>query len=173
MIFRRLPFQRWPLHHHALMACLIVFGLAAAEWWCLDRFQTALTVLQHKRQSVQGQLDAALRAGPLSVKQDFTQSLPTAARSEDLARDIGQFAQALKVQITSLTLDPRTASTSELGRVQFNLTGQGQYKDTKAWLAELMDRYPSLVLQSLSLRAQANDPARQDVRLTLVLIVKD
>jgi hypothetical protein len=68
---------------------------------------------------------------------------------------------------------PHAASDSELGRVQINVTGQAQYKDTKDWLAELMDRYPSLALQSLSLRAQANDPVRQDIRLTLVLVVKD
>lgn len=155
------------------MACLIVLGVGATGVWWLERARGALIVLQRERQAVQGQLDAPLRVGPRFVKQDFTQSLPIAARSEDVARDIGQFAQRLNVQITSLTLDSQAANSRELGRVQFNLAGQARYKDTKVWLAELLDRYPSLALQSLSLRAQANDPVRQDVRLTLVLIVKD
>ena len=173
MISRRLPFRRWPLHHHILLACLIVLGMAAGSFWWIQQSRSALLTLQHERQSVQGQLDAALRSGPPIVKPDFTQSLPTLARSDDVARDIGRFAQPLNVQITSLTVDPRAATPSELGRVLFNLTGQAAYKDTKAWLAELLSRYPSLAIQSLSLRTQPTDPVRQDVRVTLVLVVKD
>ncbi len=173
MISRRLPFRRWPLHHHILLACLIVFGLAVGGLWWIKQSRFALVSLQYERQSVQGQLDVALRTVQPAVKLDFTQSLPTMARSDDVARDVSRFAQSLNVQITSLTVDPRAATPSELGRVQFNLTGQAAYKDTKAWLAELLSRYPSLAIQSLSLRTQPNDPVRQDVRVTLVLIVKD
>lgn len=173
MLHRRYPFKRWPLRHHVLTMSLVVIGVAAAGWWYVNRLQTSLTTLQHESQSLQGQIDAALLANSLPADHDFTIALPTASQSEDVVRDIGRFAQSMNVQITSLNIAHHAASTSELGQMQFNVTGQAQYKDTKDWIAELLGRYPALALQTLLLRVQANDPIRQEIRLTLVLIVKD
>lgn len=173
MLSWRLPFYRWPLGLHALLACLVVTGSAAGGWWYLRECQASQDSLQREYQSAQAQLDAAQLAGPAAPLTNFVQSLPSVTRTDDVARDISRFAQTLEVQITSLSVESRPSTASELGKVQFNLAAQAEYKGAKAWLTELLERYPALGVQSLSLRSQANESTRQDIRLTLVLFVKD
>jgi hypothetical protein len=79
----------------------------------------------------------------------------------------------LGVKVLSMAIDSQAATSSELGRVQFNVSAQADYTNTKAWLAELLGRYPSLGIQSLAIRVHPTDPVRQEARVVLVLYVKD
>lgn len=172
MLFWRLPFQRWSLRYHALLAGLVVMALAAAGWWHLHKSQTAFTALRGEHLTAQRQLDEALEPKKPQEQPDFQTTLPGAARADDVVRDINRFAQSLGVQINSLSVENRAATVSELAKVQFNVAAQAEYKNGKAWLAELLARYPTLAVQSMSLRAQPNGVARQDIRVTVVLFVK-
>lgn len=173
MLSWRLPFYRWPLGLHALLACLVVIGSATGGWWYLRKCQASQDSLQREYQGVQAQLDAAQLAGPVAPQANFVQRLPSVTRTDDVARDISRFAQTLDVQITSISMESRPSTANELGKVQFNLAAQSEYKAVKTWLAELLERYPALGVQSLSLRSQPNESTRQDIRVTLVMFVKD
>jgi hypothetical protein len=172
MFFWRLPFQRWPLQHHMLAAGLGVMALAAGGWWYLHKSQTALIVLQGEHLAAQRQLDLVPSQNKPREQTDFQTMLPGAARADDVVRDVNRFAQSLGVQINSLAVENRAGTVSELAKVQFNVVAQAEYKNAKTWLAELLARYPTLAVHSMSLRAQPNGGARQDVRVTLVLFVK-
>jgi hypothetical protein len=155
------------------MACLIVGSAAAGEWWWLQKLKRTLTSRQDDHRTAQIELKAAQRSVPEVVKKSFVDALPSVQQTDEVARDIGRFAQTLGVQIASLFVQVRAPSAREVGKVQFNLAAQADYSSAKAWLAELLARYPSLSVQSLSIRAQPNNAARQDIQLTLVLFVKD
>lgn len=172
MYFWRLPFQRWRIHHHGLVAVLTLVLLATVGGWYLQRSQSSLTALQAETESVQSQLNKTKAAQP-PLQTNFSQTLPSVTASDEVARDISRFAQTLGVQMMSLSVERRLASGTELGKVQFNVVAQAEYRAGKAWLSELLSRYPSLSIQSLSLRVQANDALRQDVRATFVMFVKD
>ena len=173
MLFARTPFSRWPLHHHVWVAVLVLGVLGTAVAVYLHSAAVAYVQQQTEGQAVQAQLRAAQAAGVRVEPPSFTQSLPRVTLADDVARDISRFAQPLGVQIASMGVDTRAPTATELGRVQFNLTAQADYKAGKAWLAELLARYPTLGVQTLAVRTQANDVARQDLRVALVLWVKD
>jgi type IV pilus biogenesis protein CpaD/CtpE len=173
MIYRRPPFQRWPLAYHALVAGLVAASLVSVGWWYLQSQTTTLAALQSQRETLQNQVDIQRRAVPSTVQVDFARALPSVLRADEVQRDISRFAQTLGVQISSLSVQTRPPSTTEIGKVNFNLVAQADYTACKTWLAELLGRYPSLGVQNLSMHAQANEGIRQDIRLSLVLFVKD
>lgn len=173
MLDWRLPFRRWRLTHHALLAALALLCVAALGGWLLQRATRTLATLQVQQQTLNQALQSGANLAQNGPGGDFVGQLPSRLRTDELSRDIGAFAQVAGVDISALVLDTRDASSHELGRVQFNVTAQAEYKATKAWLAELLARYPALGVQSLALNAPPNESTRQEVRLVLVWYVKD
>lgn len=154
------------------MAGLIVASVAAAQWWWLQTSKNSLTAVQKAHRAAQSELHTAQGAMPAAAKKIFVDALPSALQTDDVTRDISRFAETLGVQITAMSVQVRSPSASEIGKVQFNLAAQAGYTAGKSWLTELLARYPSLGIQSLSIRAQPNNAARQDIQLTLVLFVQ-
>lgn len=104
---------------------------------------------------------------------NFTQNLPLASSADEIVRDMGRHAQAMKIQVASLSIAVADPAPSLIRKVQFNVTASGDYASLKNWLAEMLGRYPSLGIQTLSLRGLPNDALRQEMQLALVLFVKD
>ena len=168
-----LPLSRWPLRVHALAACLAVAvmtalagllvyvaaGKAAQQRGELQALETRLQILQ--------QDEKKRSAG------NFTQTLPVASSADEVVRDMGRHAQTLKIQMASLSIVATEPSPSLIRKVQFNVTASGDYASLKNWLAEMLGRYPSMGIQTLSLRGLPNDTLRQEMQLALVLFVKD
>lgn len=171
MFFRRVPFQRWPVWRHATLAGLLLGAAVIGGWGILQNalVDSALIV----RQTVDLQAKLASLPGPAAPSPTLLDSLPSPLKSEDVGRDIARFAQAADVQLVSLAIEARPSTANELGRILFNVAAQAEYKNAKTWLAQLQGRYSALGVQSLSIRAHPTDAARQEVRLALVLYVKD
>ncbi|TXT40778.1 MAG: Uncharacterized protein FD135_906 [Comamonadaceae bacterium] len=172
MFFWRLPFKRWSLLQHVLTGSLCVTLISAIGYEYLQRQEALLTGLQQQHQTLQSQIDHEKVNLPDKPQANFTEHLPENSRADDVARDISRFAQTLGVQIVSMSIENRPASNSTLGAVHFSLSLQAEYTACKAWLAELLGRYPTLAIQSLSFRGQPNDALRQEAQLVLVLFVK-
>jgi hypothetical protein len=173
MLTPTLPFPRWPLWQHLTVAALVLAAVAGAAWWGAQHAQAAYF-------SQLTQLDTAqrllhdLRARHATLpKGDFSHHLPRASTADDVARDLARFAESGRVQIQSLTLQPQAATPREWGKVQFNISASADYVALKAWLAELLGRYPALAVLTLSMRSAANDGARLTSNVSLVLWVKD
>ncbi|MDP2369376.1 GspMb/PilO family protein [Rhodoferax sp.] len=168
-----LPFLRWPLWQHLAVAALVLAGVGGAAWWGAQHARAAhfgqLAELDTTQRLLQG-LQASRAALP---KGNFSQQLPPASTADDVARDIARFAESGRVRIQSLSVQPQTATPRELGRVQFNISATAEYSALKAWLAELLGRYPSLAVLTLSMRSAPNDGARLSSGVSLVLWVKD
>lgn len=104
---------------------------------------------------------------------DFSKQLPSSAAADEVSRDIARFAESNRVQIQSLALQAHAPTTRELGRIQYTVSAVADYPALKAWLAELLSRYPSLGLSALTLRAAPNEPTRLGSSVSLLLYVKD
>jgi|CXWL01.1.fsa_nt_gi hypothetical protein len=167
------PWPRWPWWQHALAAALAVVALTVVGMGVLRQFAASAQTQHHALDTAQRLLkdlqarQAALPSG------NFTQQLPPASTADYVARDLARFAEAGRVQIQSLTLQPQPATPRELGKVQFNINATADYVALKAWLAELLGRYPALAVTTLTLRSVANDGARLTSQVSLVLWVKD
>lgn len=79
----------------------------------------------------------------------------------------------MNIQISSLSVVASEPSVNEIRKIQFNLAASAEYRSLKDWLAEMLGRYPSLGVQTLSMRGLPNTPLRQEAQLVLVLFVKD
>lgn len=169
----RPPFKLWPLHWHALLACAVVVVAALAGWSLNHALKANREQLQLDADQLAEQLRVASHPVAPSDSAVFMDRLASRNASEDVARDIARFGQDLGVQITSVTVDARKASSTELGKVQFSMTARADYASAKSWINELLARYRSLAVQSLSLQTNPTDAQRQDLRLILVLYVKD
>lgn len=167
------PWRRWPWWQHTLAAALALATLAAAGLELL-RHVTASAQTQHNALDSAQRLLRDLQARQAALPAgNFTQHLPPASSADDVARDLARFAEVGRVQVQSLTLQPQPATPRELGKVQFNVSASADYVALKAWLAELLGRYPALAVLTLTLRSAPNDGARLTSQVSLVLWVKD
>ena len=87
---------------------------------------------------------------------------------EQVVADLGQFASARSLRLGSLQLEYSQPAKGLL-QVRFRTTVAGDYPGIKSWLGELLAGYPSLALQSLSMRAEDGRPLEAAVALNLYL----
>ncbi len=167
------PWRRWPSGQHAVAAALALLALAAGCFG-LTRYLAASAQAQQVQLDLAQRLLKDLQGRRAALpKGDFSQHLPQASAADDVARDIARFAESGRVQIQSLSVQPQAATPREWGKVQFNISAIADYSTTKAWLADLLGRYPSLAVATLSMRSAPNDGARLTSSVALVLWVKD
>lgn len=173
MLLLRIPFQRWPFRYHVLTASLVMASISIGGWWLTQHISFLANERSTEHQSLQVQLQAAGHRKSQEDHGDFTQSLPLVSRSDEVVHELSRQAQLLGVQISSLSVIASDPSAGELRKVQFNLNANGEYRGIKTWLAEVLGRYPSLGIQSLSMRGLPNDSVRQETQVSFVLYVKD
>ena len=169
----QLPFHRWPLATLVFLGVLLACAVAAVARFGLNRADAVLTARASELHTLQTQLNGVRRSVPNAPTPDFIQTLPLASRPDDVVRDIGRFALAHALTVTSIGVEAHTATSTEHAKVGFNIVAGADYRTTKALLAELLGRYPTLAMQSLALQPQASDATRLDVRLVVTLLTRD
>ena len=100
---------------------------------------------------------------------DFTSSLPAFASIDSMIRDLQRFSVRAGVSFVSVDASVSDATVRTLGRVEIAVTLRGEYAQLKSVLAQVLDRYPHLVLQRLSLHRQSR-PADVEARVNLLLL---
>jgi hypothetical protein len=128
---------------------------------------------QAELRALETRLQILLQDEKKRASSNFIQNLPLASSADEVVRDMGRHAQAMKIQMASLSIAVSDPSPALIRKVQFNLSASGDYTSMKNWLAEMLGRYPSLGVQTLSLRGLPNDALRQEIQLALVLFVRD
>jgi hypothetical protein len=171
-----LPLNRWPNIWHTLIAIAMLM-LAWAFSHALHvylRGQLAETQdVLTRIQTLQSLEKARSKPSPALTPFDFTQGLTSRSSVDDIVRDMGRFSQSLGVVMGALTITHSLPTVRDLGKVQLMFTVSGEYAKTKAFLAELLARYPSLAVQTLTVSAGTSDNLRQQWRTQLVLYTKD
>jgi hypothetical protein len=168
-----IPLSRWPLRFHALAACLAVTAVAGLAGLLVYAAVGKAAQQRGELQALETRLQILQQDEKKRSTGNFTQTLPLASSADEVVRDMGRHAQAMKIQMASLSIVVTDPSPSLIRKVQFNVTASGDYASLKNWLAEMLGRYPSMGIQTLSLRGLPNDTLRQELQLALVLFVKD
>jgi hypothetical protein len=168
-----IPLSRWPLRFHAAAACLAVAAVAGLA--ALGVYANAGRAGQQQAElrALETRLQILVQDEKKRAAGNFLQTLPLASSADEVVRDMGRHAQELKIQVASLSIAVTDPAPGLIRRVQFNLTASGDYAAMKNWLAEMLGRYPSLAVQTLSLRGLPNDTLRQEIQLALFLFVRD
>jgi hypothetical protein len=172
----RHPFSRWPTGVHIGLALAFLFLVVGLSHVWQERVHHQLAVLETDLATLRAHSNlnriAEVQA-PAAASPDFTHSLPSRALADEVVRDMGRQSQALGISLGALTLVHQLPNAREWGKVQLTVTTVGEYAKAKGWLAELLARYPSLAVQTLSIRAGVADAARQEWQLVLALYAKD
>ena len=109
---------------------------------------------------------------PVQAQQaDFTASLPASAFVDPVVRDCQRFSSAAGVSFVSVDASGRDATVWTLGRAELGVVIRGEYPKLKSVLGQVLDRYPNLVLQRLSLRRLAA-PADVEATVNLLMLSK-
>lgn len=169
------PFSRWPMPVHVVLAVAMMLLAWFAGHALVTKTKQQLAGAKQSQQALQLKVRQHVSAVPASttVAPDFTQGLPSRNIVDDVVRDMGRNAASMGVNLGAVTVVQQDASVRELGKVQFTVTTNAEYGRAKTWLAELLARYTSLAVQTLSVRASAGEGGRQEWQIVFALYVKD
>jgi len=173
MLFLKIPLSRWPLRFHIAATCLVLIAMVGGTVLLMHAAIESVDAQRTESQVLEARLQALMQEEKKRPLGSFMQTFPSVSSSDDVVRDMGRHAEAMKVQIASLAIAVSDPAPGLLRNIQFNVAASGEYSAMKGWLAEMLGRYPSLGVQSLSLRGRANESVRQDMQLVLVLFVRD
>jgi hypothetical protein len=168
-----IPLRRWPLRFHVAAACLAVMAMAGVAAVVVYASAESSKRQRAELRALETRLQILVQDEKKRSAGNFLQTLPLASSADEVVRDMGRHAQTLKIQVASLSITATEPSPGLIRKVQFNLTASGDYTSMKNWLAEMLGRYPSLGVQTLSLRGLPNDALRQEIQLSMVLFVRD
>jgi hypothetical protein len=170
------PFSRWPTPVHVVLIVTMLLMAWFTGHTLVTKAQSQSTAAKQSLEALQLHMEkqrvAALQVHATAAP-DFTQSLPGRSVSDDVVRDMGRHAASMGVGLGAVTVVHQDANARELGKVQFTVSANAEYGNTKTWLAELLARYASLAVQTLSVRANAGEGGRQEWQLVFTLYVQD
>ena len=163
-----------PFTAHVFLAACLVVCAAFAGLALNHKNEVALIASKLSLQNINDQLkNAPLMGSQQGIQANFTTSLPSIAKSDDVLKEISRLAQGRTLVLDSIKVLPQAATTSELAKVQYSIAMRADYGSFKSWLGELMDRYSTLGVQNLSIRGLSNNANMQDINLTLQFFVKN
>lgn len=172
MIILKFPINSWPFREHLKWASLFV-ALACTMVWIKDsNYQHQLQIVKMQRVDIDAKMLAFNQQTNRPRRDESLPILPNANNIQDLVRDISRCSQSVGVRINTMTIDTKSPNQSQIGQVQFNVSGSAQYLSIKTMLAELLNRYPALTVSALNLKRGAKDQLKVDFVVTLVLHIK-
>ena len=157
-----------------LMACVLLL-MAIVSWFYLSSQRQTVDSQKAELARLEQALHQAqsATAGPSSSEPDFTQRLPQRETIHQVVRFLGTLAQQHQVNLGQLSLNHTASSEQSLGRVDISLSMSGPYAGGKQVLSELLSRYPSLGVQSVSAVPRQSESGRIDWSVSMSLYVKD
>ncbi len=161
-----------PLWLHTVLAAIVLTAVYFVAAYCLTQAGQKQVALHSDIQQLNSQIARMQFKAPDIVRKDFSQTLPSNEISDAVVRDMTGFAQTQGISLSSLVVVPQSANTQKLGSVQYNLNAAGTYLSTKAWLGDMLARYPSLSLQSMTVTGSSSEPSKQEYQLVLMQYLK-
>jgi hypothetical protein len=130
------------------LACVALSLSVVFLWWVNGLRETHLAELQR----LQAELSAPPPAAEVPAPSpDFTRSLPRQAPLQAVVEAMHKEASGTGLQVAELQVAQQQATVQRLGRTDLTVLVQGRYPDMKAWLAHLVERFPSLTLGELTM----------------------
>ena len=156
---------------YAVVFLLIVSGTVAALFsW---RNSSALQHYQSELSNAHRVLSDLPVRNAVDHGTDFTQLLGRPSDRGVILRDISRFAQTTSLQLSSLSVQSQTGSEREFGSIQLAVATSGSYSPTKAWLTELLKRYPFMSIQAMAFRAQPSDSSHIEATFSLTVFIEN
>lgn len=153
----------------AVVACVMIVTMVGSATWrvSLDRQNLALrsniAFLTQKLKTASIVLDDSER-GP-----DFAQRLPVILSVDPIVGELQRASAAEGAVFLTVLSTPHAPTGETLGRSELSVGLRGSYPQVKAILAQMLDRYPELIVQRLMLK-RLSTPGELDARIDLLLL---
>jgi hypothetical protein len=140
-----------------LIACAALSLLILALWVLSSQFQSAARseTLESARLTTAVQAAESATATPAPPVSDFTTRLPQAPATHPFLEELQRACAAHGVQLASVTLSERAATTSTLGGTEVQALLSGAYPDIKRMLNDVLARHDTAIVSRLRLRKEA------------------
>lgn len=129
-----------------------------------NRLSTAERSIARLQQS----LDAPKEPKARLRQEDFVQHLPEFTSPDPVLREVQRSSQGHGVTFLAAQVTNQPASDSRLGRSELTVELRGLYPGLKAVLADVLARYPNVVLKHLTIRRSSS--GELDARLELTML---
>ncbi len=146
------------------LAALLVGGVASMALSTYDIVQVLPALRKAQQMPVPsprlgastGSEPAIAVAPPSNAASDFVAELPAVAPSDAQIRFAAKIAREARVIVVQMQTEPLKADPKTLGQSRLTLQLRGDYRDIKTvWIA-LIEKYPGLVLERMTIRHHAD-----------------
>lgn len=100
------------------------------------------------------------------LQRDFVQKLPTASQASLVTAKIQRLVQSHHVRLSTLSVHHNPSTNKALANTEWVILLRGTYPDIKSALAELLERLPSLRIQTLKF----DKTSQQDIEAQVSLV---
>lgn len=170
---QRLPFERWPIPLHLGGIAVMLAVVAALSWGWARHKQQQLVRQTAEWSALRVRLQGMQVPVPSSSAQLASQ-LPAAKDVQNVLRDIVGWAKTHALHIESLEVHSTASTPQTWGYISIPMSVQAEYAPFKAWLADLLARYPGLTVQTLTVHpAVASGSGPVEAQLTMQVFVRD
>ena len=170
---QRLPFERWPIPLHLGGIAVMLAVVAALSWGWARHKQQQLVRQTAEWSALRARLQGMQAPLPSSSVQLASQ-LPAAKDVQNVLRDIVGWAKTHALRIESLEVQSTASTPQTWGHISIPMSVQAEYAPFKAWLGDLLARYPGLTVQTLTLHPQAaSSGGPVEAQLTMQVFVRD
>jgi len=164
------PPSLWPMAWHATAVVALLIALSIAGYLVHRSHRMQYLQAMDTLKSAQQDLERLRQSPPADPISSIR--LAEASTVDDILRDFGEFGKANAVTMGAVTIERDVEAAPEFNQIRITAKASGEYIRLKSWLTELLARYPSLVLSTLSLRRTAPDSSQVEATLSLSLYLK-
>lgn len=170
-----IAYRAWSPVQHCVIASILLASIVLLASSMVSAQRTQLLNQQEKLTQMEQSLKiASAHAEPLIAREpDFTQRWPQRDEINGVVRFLGALAQQHQANLGQMTISHTASSSQAAGRVDILVSINSTYSSGKQILSELLGRYSSLALQTLTTAPRSGDAARIEWTLALTMYVKD
>ena len=154
----------------AAIAALLAAGAVVAHLYLHKQAQAAEADLAHWQQRARADAEQTVPAPAPDARQAWLRRVTAEPPAvEALIAEVQRAGSAAGVTLGSVSTSRMPPSAQTMGRLDIALTLRGTHINLRTVLAELLDRYPGLVLQRLAFRRVAG-PSNLEAQVALQLL---
>lgn len=164
----------WGSGRSRFITFLSVIAVLIAGAWILHSQAEKNQRLAAQNENLETQI-ASFSNSQLPVSQDLAKHWPSSVPVDAVITFLGTLAKELQIDVISVQVSPPNLTNGIAAgfvRTDISLQLRGPYAPSKQLLSQLLARYETLSIQTLSLKPVTNDSARLDWSLQLGIYTK-
>ena len=165
-------FRSWSIWKYVAVSAVGVVASFVGAAFVTERSQGVNLDRLQRLDSIQKELRASGPSVLVADSEFNTSPLQKSPSVEDVSRDVVQFGQSNGVQIKNIRVQPKRKMGDTTAQAVYEINASANYASFKYWMGDLMSRYPTMAVSTLSMQPSTVDPQKLDTNMTLTVFVE-